>query len=171
MAFPYSTNPPPPTNAPLSIVNSANSGTSYFAPASGGGSGPSSSFNVASISSLTVSSINGAIPNPPLPQSITVESLIVNTDGYIDAPAASGSLRFEALIDTPSGAHLLYLSSGVNTSALSFYPSTISVDYADLQVTTINGKPPAITSYSEPDIGSLFSTLFAANPTLSTIMY
>ena len=38
-------------------------------------------------------------------------------------------------------------------------------------VSSINGNAPALTSYSQQDVGALFSTLFAANPGLSTIVY
>lgn len=41
----------------------------------------------------------------------------------------------------------------------------------DLSVSTVNGAAPALTSYSQQDVGALFSTLFAANPSLSTITY
>jgi hypothetical protein len=38
-------------------------------------------------------------------------------------------------------------------------------------VSSINGAVPALTSGAVPDVAALFSTLFAANPSLSTIVY
>ena len=49
----------PPTSGPLGIVFQVNQSSSYF---DGGGGGGGSNFQAASISSLTVSSINGVAP-------------------------------------------------------------------------------------------------------------
>jgi len=49
--------------------------------------------------------------------------------------------------------------------------SSFALSVSSISVSTINGTAPALTSGSLADVAGLFSSLFAANPALSTITY
>ena len=98
-----------------------------------------------SVSSMTISSINGQVPGGGgAGPNLTISTLTTNVAGYIEAPAIGGSLRLEQDASV-QGAHLNYISSGVNTSQLQFSPSSIVANNTSFQVSNpIAGQPLVI---------------------------
>jgi len=112
--------------------------------------------NPLSVSSLVVSSINGATPGGGggAGPNLTISTLTTNVAGYIDAPAIGGSLRLEQ-DGSVQGAHLLYISTGVNTSELQFSPSSIIANNTSFQVSNPTAGLPLVIEANDTNLYSL----------------
>ena len=126
-----------------------------------------------SVSSLNVSSINGAAPGGggSVPGNLSVSSLTLQGD-----PAASGGVLNIFANDTDlytfsvsSATTYADFGLGLIGGRQQVYAETLEAP--QFFASTINGSVPALTSGGEPDVAALFSSLFAANPSLSTIVY
>jgi hypothetical protein len=149
--------------------------------------------NALAVSSISVSSINGAAPGGggSVPGNLVVSSLTLAGDGV----AGGGQLlsfandtnlyAFQVIDNTSSlvagleigligGRNQVYIDSNAQI-ANSLWVSSIQqckeAFVSSFSVSSINGSAPALTSGGVGDVAALFSTLFAANPGLSTIAY
>lgn len=89
-----------------------------------------------------------------------------NSNLYVTSP----STAVVAIGTQSNPANLQVGDTSVNIPT-ALYATSQGVNFSSLTVSSINGNAPALTSYSQQDVGALFSTLFAANPGLSTIAY
>jgi hypothetical protein len=99
----------------------------FFAPASGGGGGGSSAFSTLSVSSLTVSSINGVAPGggSSLFQS-TFNGITINpTASTILMEVPAGQFGYNGLVQGGGGTSLLtgYISVAVDQSGPNYFGS------------------------------------------------
>jgi hypothetical protein len=101
----------PPTNLPLSMINEASQGQNSYGSGGGGGS-VVSTFTTASVSSLTVSSINGAVPGGSVSPNLGVSTLTVNSAGAVEFNTAgngdSGYLVWNTATDGSQGMEIAW---------------------------------------------------------------
>jgi len=117
-------------------------GAPLYAPVSGGGGGGSvSTFTTASISSLSVSSINGALPGGAIPPNLTLSTLaaaswlnVANQNG------GSNNFRMESQNAQKFNLHVI---NGVANPGIQLDDAgVVSITNADFQVSSINGALP-----------------------------
>lgn len=153
--------------------------------------------NVIACSALSTVGITPLSPgNPVVISSLYSAELATSTVGtgtltvsYIEPPPGN-DVAFIApggayvSIDLPGGvADIQFTVSGGQSAAIGFDGTQVwaggrpgneggvPVSISTLSVSTINGSAPAITTHSQQDVGALFEALFAANPSLSTIVF
>ena len=120
---------------------------------------------------LTVSSINGAQYPPAQPTALSLSTLTMNTNGYIDAPAVNGSLRIQKYTTGSQGSQLEYISSGVNCAALNFGVSTLEAVQSDLLVSSINSQQPVGTFAGQQMPGGFQAGYVNQLPYQSTVLF
>jgi len=142
--------------------------------------------------SLNTSTINAASINAPniTNQLITTATILGENNGAspINIQGINGATTLFSGNANTNKIQLQTSTLGYGTLRMASYISggnpfptlAIGGDYgaqetlitiSTLNCASLNGAPPALTSFSVQDVGALFSTLFAANPALSTIVY
>jgi len=175
-------NSPPPTGTPLSIVNQANPGASYFAPASGGGgggAGPNLSVSTLSfpsgdevsqgvINMSTVLSIND--PTTAVVQDFkfvtndsynALSSFMTSTinDFYVNGPGGDGANGQLLLAAGPDGRAVIWCNNAASlNSTLSIVADNVIIP-SNIQVSSINGAVPggAISTFDSISLNSISS--------------
>lgn len=166
----------------------------------GGGVGPNPLFSSISLSTnaaINFNSMNfvgsGASLGINIFNQITAAvndiQLATNVPGSIVNPSLTGNVNYINMFAPAanSGITLVsgdnegqFLIGGIAASGASTFtilnPGDVvftapNTSISTLTVSSINGTAPALTSYSVQDVGGLFSSLFAANPALSTIVF
>lgn len=122
-------------------------------------------------SSITVSSINGAQYPPAEPTALSLSTLTMNTNGYIDAPAVNGSLRIQEYTSGSQGSQIEYISSGINCAALNFGVSTLEAVQADFTVSSINSQQPVGTFAGQQMPGGFQAGYVSQLPYGSTVLF
>lgn len=89
----------------------------------------------------------------------------------IDLPAPGGIADIQFTVTGGQQAAIGFNGSAVWIGGRPDFEGEIPVSISTLSVSTINGSAPAITTHSQQDVGALFEALFAANPSLSTIVF
>lgn len=111
----------------LGMLTEAGPTQPFYAPASGGGGGGSSSFSTLSVSSLTVSSINGVAPGggSSLFQSTFNGVTIDPTASTILMEMPAGQFGYNGLVQGGGGTSLLtgYISVAVDLSGPNYFGS------------------------------------------------
>ncbi len=170
-AFPYSMASPPPTAGPLTIIDRANQSTPY----SGGGGGGGtiiSSFNTASVSSLSVSSINGATPGTgSIPTNLNVSTL-----GVADSLSVGGGLALgKGIVDIgnlPTSQDITMEILGYNSGTAALFGMSITSDTNTntMTISSVGATPILLNNISTingvaypPPGGSAVSTFDTAS--------